>query len=62
MVIGTTSRKDLLNQLEMIDSFSAVIRAPCLTESSHLHEALKLMDSFSQSDLDKIMKKVNGKR
>lgn len=59
MVIGTTSRKDVLRDMEMLDSFSAVIRSHYLTESRHLMAALEGMEAFNE--FSKLEKKVKGK-
>lgn len=62
MVLATTSRKDVLRDLEMLNNFSAVVRAPNLTESGHLVAALEEMESFSKEQLVLINKRVSGKR
>lgn len=62
MVLATTSRKDVLRDLEMLNNFSAVIRAPNLTESTHLVAALEEMESFSKDQLALISKRVKDKK
>lgn len=62
MVIGTTSRKDVLRDFEMLNSFSAIIRSPYLTESSHLMAALEGMEAFPDPQYKRLKARVDGKR
>ena len=62
MVIATTSRKDVLRDMEMLNTFNAVIRAPNLTESKHLIAALEEMVSFTKDELVLLTKRTQGKR
>ncbi|XP_067931363.1 vesicle-fusing ATPase 2-like isoform X2 [Watersipora subatra] len=62
MVIATTSRKDVLRDMEMLNTFNAIIRAPNLTTGEHLLAALELMDSFSKEELTSLTKRTQDKR
>ncbi|XP_067931264.1 vesicle-fusing ATPase-like [Watersipora subatra] len=62
MVIATTSRKDVLRDMEMLNTFNAIIRAPNLTTGEHLLAALELMDSFSKEELTSLTKRAQDKR
>ncbi|ELU11293.1 hypothetical protein CAPTEDRAFT_178991 [Capitella teleta] len=62
LIIGTTSRKDVLNDLEMLSAFSAVVHISNLSVSSHLNSALEDLNCFTRGELDRIAKKTEGKR
>ncbi|KAG5855115.1 hypothetical protein ANANG_G00045520 [Anguilla anguilla] len=62
LIIGTTSRKDVLQEMEMLDAFSTTIHIPNISTGEHLVEALELLGSFKDSERAMITKEVKGKR
>ncbi|XP_031420137.1 vesicle-fusing ATPase-like isoform X3 [Clupea harengus] len=62
LVIGTTSRKDVLQEMEMLDAFSTSIHVHNISTGEHLVEALELLGSFSEPERATIAKQVKGKR
>uniref|UniRef100_A0A4W4E0A5 Vesicle-fusing ATPase n=1 Tax=Electrophorus electricus TaxID=8005 RepID=A0A4W4E0A5_ELEEL len=62
LIIGTTSRKDVLQEMEMLDAFSTTIHIPNISSGEHLVEALELLGSFSDTERATIAQQVKGKR
>uniref|UniRef100_A0AAY4DR37 Vesicle-fusing ATPase n=1 Tax=Denticeps clupeoides TaxID=299321 RepID=A0AAY4DR37_9TELE len=62
LIIGTTSRKDVLQEMEMLDAFSTTIHIPNISTGEHLVEALELLGSFTDQERVTIAQQVKGKR
>uniref|UniRef100_A0A8C4ZSX7 Vesicle-fusing ATPase n=1 Tax=Gadus morhua TaxID=8049 RepID=A0A8C4ZSX7_GADMO len=62
LIIGTTSRKDVLQEMEMLDAFSTTIHIPNISSGGQLVEALELLGSFQEDERASIAKVVKGKR
>lgn len=68
LVICTTSRKDVMNDLELLNAFTKVLRVPNLNDSSHLMAVLVQLNAnsnngyFTQDELVKIQKYTQGKQ
>ncbi|XP_053371344.1 vesicle-fusing ATPase isoform X1 [Clarias gariepinus] len=62
LIIGTTSRKDVLQEMEMLNAFSTTIHVPNIGSGDHLVEALELLGSFTDAERATIAQKVKGKR
>uniref|UniRef100_A0A8C9RAY3 Vesicle-fusing ATPase n=1 Tax=Scleropages formosus TaxID=113540 RepID=A0A8C9RAY3_SCLFO len=62
LIIGTTSRKDVLQEMEMLDAFSTTIHIPNISTGEHLVEALELLGSFTDKERATIAQQVKGKR
>lgn len=45
LIIGTTSRKDVLQEMEMLDAFSTTIHVPNIVTGEQLMEALEVRRS-----------------
>lgn len=60
LIIGTTSRKDVLQEMEMLDAFSTTIHIPNISRGEHLVEALELLGSFQENERAAIAKAVKG--
>uniref|UniRef100_A0A8D3D469 Vesicle-fusing ATPase n=1 Tax=Scophthalmus maximus TaxID=52904 RepID=A0A8D3D469_SCOMX len=58
LIIGTTSRKDVLQEMEMLDAFSTTIHIPNISSGEQLVEALELLGSFQEKDRAIIAKAV----
>lgn len=42
LIIGTTSRRDVLQEMEMLDAFSTTIHIPNISEGEELVQALEV--------------------
>ncbi|KAJ8254587.1 hypothetical protein COCON_G00211990 [Conger conger] len=62
LIIGTTSRKDVLQEMEMLDAFSTTIHIPNISTGEHLGEALELLGNFTDKERATIAQQVKGKR
>ncbi|XP_041671178.1 vesicle-fusing ATPase-like [Cheilinus undulatus] len=60
LIIGTTSRKDVLQEMEMLDAFSTTIHIPNISRGEQLIEALELLGSFEDVERASIAKAVKG--
>uniref|UniRef100_A0A8C3B5P7 Vesicle-fusing ATPase n=1 Tax=Cyclopterus lumpus TaxID=8103 RepID=A0A8C3B5P7_CYCLU len=60
LIIGTTSRKDVLQEMEMLDAFSTTIHIPNISRGEQLVEALELLGSFQDVERAGIAKAVKG--
>lgn len=61
LIIGTTSRRDVLQEMEMLDAFSTTIHIPNISRGEQLIEALELLSSFQDTERASIAKAVKGK-
>ncbi|XP_068119503.1 vesicle-fusing ATPase isoform X1 [Hyperolius riggenbachi] len=62
LIIGTTSRKDVLQEMEMLDAFSTTVRVPNICLGEQLMEALELLGSFKDNERSIIAQHVKGKK
>ncbi|XP_006017726.2 vesicle-fusing ATPase isoform X2 [Alligator sinensis] len=62
LIIGTTSRKDVLQEMEMLDAFSTTIHVPNIVTGEQLMEALELLGSFKDKERSTIAQQVKGKK
>lgn len=60
LIIGTTSRKDVLQEMEMLNAFSTSIHIPNISRGEQLVEALELLGSFQDGERVTIAKAVKG--
>ncbi|KAM4524525.1 vesicle-fusing ATPase-like [Odontesthes bonariensis] len=60
LIIGTTSRKDVLQEMEMLDAFSTTIHILNISRGEQLVEALELLGSFHEKERAIIAKAVEG--
>ncbi|XP_065352960.1 vesicle-fusing ATPase 1-like [Cloeon dipterum] len=60
LVICTSSRRQVLEEMEMLSAFTAVMHVPNLSTPEHLLTVLKESNAFSQHDLANIAKNVKG--
>uniref|UniRef100_A0A4W3IFX1 Vesicle-fusing ATPase n=1 Tax=Callorhinchus milii TaxID=7868 RepID=A0A4W3IFX1_CALMI len=61
LIIGTSSRKDVLQEMEMMDVFSTNIHIPNITTGEQLIEALELLSRFDDRERSRISQHVKGK-
>ncbi|NP_001090189.1 N-ethylmaleimide sensitive factor S homeolog [Xenopus laevis] len=62
LIICTTSRKDVLQEMEMLDAFSTTIRVPNIVTGEQLMEALELLGGFKDNERSVIAQQVKGKK
>ncbi|KAK3083217.1 hypothetical protein FSP39_017075 [Pinctada imbricata] len=62
LVIGTTSRKDVLQEMDMAAIFSTIVHVSSISLSEHLMSVLENVEAFGKNELDTLRKKTNGKR
>uniref|UniRef100_A0A669DFU6 Vesicle-fusing ATPase n=1 Tax=Oreochromis niloticus TaxID=8128 RepID=A0A669DFU6_ORENI len=62
LIIGTTSRKDVLQEMEMLDAFSTTIHIPNISTGDQLIDALELLGSFTDKERASIAHQLKGKR
>ncbi|ELK25280.1 Vesicle-fusing ATPase [Myotis davidii] len=60
--IGTTSRKDVLQQMEMLTAFSTTIHVPNIATGEQLLEALELWGNFNDKERTIIAQQVKDKK
>uniref|UniRef100_A0A674NX74 Vesicle-fusing ATPase n=1 Tax=Takifugu rubripes TaxID=31033 RepID=A0A674NX74_TAKRU len=61
LIIGTSSRKDVLQEMEMLNTFSTTIHIPNISRGEQLVEALELLGSFQDTERASIAKAVKGR-
>uniref|UniRef100_A0A4W4GFT9 Vesicle-fusing ATPase n=1 Tax=Electrophorus electricus TaxID=8005 RepID=A0A4W4GFT9_ELEEL len=61
LILGTTSRKDVLQEMGMLDAFSTSIHIPNIARGEHLMEALELLGGFQEEERAHIAKAVKCK-
>ncbi|KAM3859731.1 vesicle-fusing ATPase-like [Diretmus argenteus] len=61
LIIGTTSRKDVLQEMEMLDAFSTTIHIPNISRGEQLVDALELLGSFQEKERASIAKATKGR-
>lgn len=62
LIIGTTSRKDVLQEMEMLDAFSTTIHIPNISTGEQLVDALEVLlitDPLSTGSLVKVGLKMS---
>ncbi|XP_046439782.1 vesicle-fusing ATPase 1-like [Daphnia pulex] len=62
LVICTTSRRQLLEELEILSTFTKILRVPNISTSEQLIAVLEETDVFSKSQIAAIAQKVANKR
>ncbi|XP_056010319.1 vesicle-fusing ATPase-like isoform X2 [Ostrea edulis] len=62
LVIGTTSRKDVLQEMDMAQIFGTITHASNISTSEHLMAVLENVDAFNSNELEILRRKTAGKR
>ena len=62
LVICTTSRREVLDQMEMLSAFTDVLHVSNLTKAEHIASVLENYPLFEKSDKAKIYQKLQGYR
>ncbi|XP_033209339.1 vesicle-fusing ATPase 1-like [Belonocnema kinseyi] len=62
LIIGTTSRKQVLDDLEMLSDFKIILHVPNLSSPNDLLSVLEEVDLFSKEELANLHAKLQGRR
>lgn len=62
LVLCTSSRRQVLEDMEMLSAFTAVLHLPNLSKADHLLNVLEMSQVFNAQELKKIAQQVQGKR
>ena len=62
LVIGTTSRKDVLRDFEMLNVFSQIVHVSNIANSQGLMAVLENAETFSKQELEQIQRKTHGRK
>ncbi|KAM7346865.1 comatose [Cochliomyia hominivorax] len=62
LILVTSSRREVLEEMEMLSAFTSVIHVPNLSHPEHVLAVLEDADIFSKGELQAIGKKMSGKR
>lgn len=62
LVLCTSSRRQVLEDMEMLSAFTAVLHVPNLSKPDHIINVIKETDVFSEKDISQIAKKIQGQR
>ncbi|KAM7067559.1 vesicle-fusing ATPase isoform 2-T2 [Molossus nigricans] len=62
LIIGTTSRKDVLQEMEMLTAFSTTIHVPNIATGEQLLEALELLGNFKDKERSTIAQQIKDKK
>jgi len=60
LVIGTTSNGRILEEMEFMDAFNAVIRVPSVTSGDEVKNVLKELNVFSPTELEIVSNSIFG--
>lgn len=60
LVICTSSRRQVLEDMEMLSAFTSILHCPNLSSPEHLIAVLEDSDVFSKQELHSISKKIQG--
>uniref|UniRef100_A0A2S2PQU1 Vesicle-fusing ATPase n=1 Tax=Schizaphis graminum TaxID=13262 RepID=A0A2S2PQU1_SCHGA len=60
LVLCTSSRKQVLEEMEMLSAFTAVLHVPNLSQPEELITVLEQFDLFSKQDIHKIYNQISG--
>ncbi|XP_032455485.1 vesicle-fusing ATPase isoform X1 [Nasonia vitripennis] len=62
LILCTTSRRQVLEDMELITAFSTVLHVPNLSTPDHLLSVLEEVDLFTKEEMAKLQGKLQGKR
>ncbi|CAK9831690.1 Vesicle-fusing ATPase 1 [Anthophora retusa] len=62
LILCTSSRRQVLNDMEMLSAFSTTLHVPNLSNADHLMSVLEEVDLFSKEELTRLHSKFQGKR
>ncbi|XP_039498495.1 vesicle-fusing ATPase 1 [Drosophila santomea] len=62
LILCTSSRREVLEEMEMLTAFTSVLHVPNLSQPDHVLAVLEHTDIFSKGEIQAIGKKMAGKR
>ena len=62
LIIATTSRREVLDQMEMIPAFTDILHVPNLSTPDHLMKVVKHMGVISPQGMEELSSKLAGRR
>ncbi|CAG9761013.1 unnamed protein product [Ceutorhynchus assimilis] len=62
LVLCTSSRRQVLEDMEMLSAFTTILHVPNLSKTEHLLKVLEASEAFTNSELKQITHHVHGKR
>jgi len=62
LILCTSSRKQVLEEMEMISAFTAVLHVPNLSKPEHLLAVLEESDVFNKQEIASIARNIEGRR
>ncbi|XP_014250862.1 vesicle-fusing ATPase 1-like [Cimex lectularius] len=62
LILCTTSRRQVLQDMEMLSGFTAVLHVPNLSRPEHLMAVIEESKVFDKNQLTKLAKKIHGQR
>lgn len=62
LVLCTSSRRQVLEDMEMLSAFTSVLHVPNLSRPEHLISVLDVTEAFGKDDLQRIERKLQGHR
>ncbi|KDR16528.1 vesicle-fusing ATPase 1-like [Zootermopsis nevadensis] len=62
LILCTSSRRQVLEDMEMLSAFTAVVHVPNLSQPDHLMAVLEESDVFTKKDLSALSRKIHGHR
>jgi vesicle-fusing ATPase len=60
LVLGTSSKPEVMEALEVKEAFDAALSIPCLSSGQDVARILSKMDGYSEAEVTEISKKFNG--
>ncbi|XP_076162163.1 vesicle-fusing ATPase 1-like [Ptiloglossa arizonensis] len=62
LILCTTSRRQVMEDMEMLSAFSAILHVPNLSTSDHLLNVLEEVDLFNKKEMASLHSKLQGRR
>lgn len=62
LVLCTSSRRDVMDEMDMLNAFTATLRVPNLSSAAETVTVLRKSAVFSESQLQEVERKLTGKR
>ncbi|KAL3854369.1 hypothetical protein ACJMK2_013641, partial [Sinanodonta woodiana] len=61
LIIATTSRKDALQELGILNLFRTKVHVSSITSSEHLINVVENIDAFTSNEVEQLKKNTTGK-
>jgi vesicle-fusing ATPase len=60
LILCTSSRRQVLEDMEMLSAFTSILHVPNLSQTDHLMSVLENSEVFTKPELKSIQKKIQG--